>query len=64
MEVSVTGQAILAVRGMLNRVVLAAVYCVQCRLDSLKRTFDNDEYFGRVGLAGSHIIQLNRVLEY
>ena len=59
MEVSVTAQAIPAVRGMLNRVVLAAVYCVQYRLDSLKWTFDNYEYFERVGITGSHIIQLN-----
>ena len=64
MEVSVTRQAILAVRGMLNRVVLVAVYCVQYRLDSLKWSFDNYEYFDRIGITGSHIIQLNRLLEY
>ena len=36
MEVVVTERVIPVVRGMLNRVVLAGVECVQYRLDSLE----------------------------
>ena len=64
MEVSVTEQAILTVRGMLNRLVLAAVYCVQFSLDSFKWTYDNYGYFGLVRITRSHIIQFKRILEY